>query len=439
MQLDPAKEVLPLIGSKEGIGHSRSASSTRATSRWCPTRRTRSTRSARCSPAARPYKLPLTEENGFLPDLDAIPADVATRAKVLWLNYPNNPTGAVADLDFFERAVAFAKKYDIAICHDGPYSEVAYDGYVPVSFLQAKGAMDVGIEFHSLSKSYNMTGWRIGMAVGNPQIIDALMRVKSNLDSGVSQAIQRWRSPRSNGPQDAIDEHNAIYQRRRDRVVDALRKLGLQVTPPKASLYVWARVPAGMTSAQFAERLLDEAAVVVTPGSGYGEHGEGYVRLSLTLPDDRVDEGLRRIAAVPALGCNESAVAAARSKRGLVDATRPLHFECSAPRRLTGTYTPVRAIWRSRAMRSSIGGWVLNSFEKPRTLAVPASGLTMYMCAVAGFTCIGRCCRALLELRERVGERVGVVRRPCARAVRLVLARARDRRSGRSSRRLASG
>ena len=203
--------------------------------------------------------------------------------------------------EFFERAVHFARKYDIAICHDGPYSEVAYDEYVPVSFMQAKGAMDVGIEFHSLSKSYNMTGWRIGMAVGNPQIIDALMRVKSNIDSGASQAIQRMAIAALDGPQESIAAHNAIYQRRRDKVVDALRKLGLQVTPPKASLYVWARVPEGMTSAGFAERLLDQAAVIVTPGNGYGAYGEGYVRLSLTLPDDRVDEGLRRIAAVPAL------------------------------------------------------------------------------------------------------------------------------------------
>jgi LL-diaminopimelate aminotransferase len=247
------------------------------------------------------YTLPLREESGFLPDFDAVPADVAQRAKVLWLNYPNNPTGAVADIEFFERAVHFAKRYGIAICHDGPYSEVSYDEYVPVSFLQAKGAMDVGVEFHSLSKSYNMTGWRIGMCVGNPRIVDALMRVKSNLDSGASQAIQRMAIAALEGPQDCIDEHNAIYERRRDRVVDALRALGLRVTPPKASLYVWARVPDGMTSAGFAERLLDDAAVIVTPGNGYGTHGEGYVRLSLTLPDDRVDEGLRRIASLPAL------------------------------------------------------------------------------------------------------------------------------------------
>jgi LL-diaminopimelate aminotransferase len=247
------------------------------------------------------YHMPLREEHGFLPDFDAVPADVASRAKVLWLNYPNNPTGAVADIEFFERAVHFAKRHGIAVCHDGPYSEVAYDGYRPVSFLQAKGAMDVGVEFHSLSKSYNMTGWRIGMCVGSSRIVDALMRVKSNLDSGAPQAIQRMAIAALAGPQDTIAEHNAIYQRRRDKVVDALRRLGLHVTPPKASLYVWARVPAGMTSAQFAERLLDEAAVIVTPGNGYGPSGEGYVRLSLTLADDRIDEGLRRIAALPAL------------------------------------------------------------------------------------------------------------------------------------------
>jgi LL-diaminopimelate aminotransferase len=247
------------------------------------------------------YAMPLLEENGFLPDFDAIPRDIADRAKLLWLNYPNNPTGAVAGIDLFERAVHFAKRHDIAICHDGPYSEVAYDEYVPVSFLEANGAMDVGVEFHSLSKSYNMTGWRIGMCVGNPRIVDALMRVKSNIDSGVAQAIQRMAIAALEGPQESIAEHNAIYQRRRDKVVDALRGLGLSVTPPKASLYVWAKVPDSMTSAQFAERLLDEVAVIVTPGNGYGPHGEGYVRLSLTLADDRIDEGLRRIAALPAL------------------------------------------------------------------------------------------------------------------------------------------
>jgi len=301
VKLDPAKEVMSLIGSKEGIGHVALCFIDPGDIALVPDPAYPVYAIGTMFAGGEAYTLPLREENDFLPDLDAVPADVASRAKVLWLNYPNNPTGAVAEIEFFERAVQFAKKHDIAICHDGPYSEVSYDEYVPVSFLQARGAMDVGIEFHSLSKSYNMTGWRIGMAAGNPRIIDALMRVKSNLDSGQSQAIQQMAIAALTGPQQCIEEHNAIYQRRRDRVVEALHKLGLQVTSPKASLYVWAKVPAGMTSAQFAERLLDEAAVIVTPGNGYGEHGEGYVRLSLTLPDDRVDEGLRRIAAVPAL------------------------------------------------------------------------------------------------------------------------------------------
>jgi LL-diaminopimelate aminotransferase len=301
VKLDADKEVLSLIGSKEGIGHIALCFIDPGDVALVPDPAYPVYAIGTMFAGGEAYTLPLTEEHGFLPDLDAVPADVASRAKVLWLNYPNNPTGAVADIDFFERAVAFAKKHDIAICHDGPYSEVAYDEYVPVSFLQAKGAMDVGIEFHSLSKSYNMTGWRIGMAVGNPRIIDALMRVKSNLDSGAPQAIQRMAIAALEGPQGCIEEHNAIYQARRDRVVAALRGLGLRVTPPRASLYVWARVPDGMTSAGFAERLLDEAAVIVTPGNGYGPHGEGYVRLSLTLADDRIDDGLRRIAALPAL------------------------------------------------------------------------------------------------------------------------------------------
>jgi LL-diaminopimelate aminotransferase len=239
--------------------------------------------------------MPLLEENDFLPDFDAIPKDVARRAKLMWLNYPNNPTGAVAELGFFEEAVRFAKKYDLAICHDGPYSEVAYDGYEPVSFLQAEGARDVGIEFHSLSKSFNMTGWRIGWAVGNATLIDALFRVKDNLDSGIAQAIQRMAITALEGPQDCIEEHNVIYQRRRDRLVDALRACGMRVHVPKASLYIWARVPDGFTSAEFATRLIDEIGVVLTPGSGYGQYGEGFVRLSITTPDDRVEEGARRL------------------------------------------------------------------------------------------------------------------------------------------------
>jgi LL-diaminopimelate aminotransferase len=295
LSLDPQREVLSLIGSKDGIGHIALCFIDPGDVALVPDPAYPVYAVGTLFAGGEPYYLPLREENGFLPDLDAVPPDVARRAKLLWLNYPNNPTGAVAGLDFFERAVAFARRHDLAVCHDGPYSEVAFDGYRPVSFLQAPGAREVGVEFHSLSKTYNMTGWRIGMAVGNARMIDALMRVKSNLDSGVPLAIQRMAIAALEGPQDCIDEHNAVYQRRRDRLVEALRALGLAVQPPRASLYVWARVPEGHTSMEFATRLLDDVGVVVTPGVGYGAAGEGYVRLSLTIPDDRLEEGLRRL------------------------------------------------------------------------------------------------------------------------------------------------
>jgi LL-diaminopimelate aminotransferase len=294
---DPAKEILPLIGSKEGIAHIHLCFLDPGDTALLPDP---------CYPVypvgtlfagGTAYTLPLNEKDGWLPDLDAVPADVAHRARIIWLNYPNNPTGAVADLDFFERVVAFARKYDVVALHDLAYSDVTYDGYRPVSFMQVPGAREVGVEFNSLSKTYNMTGWRLGMAVGNPQMVDALMRVKSNLDSGIPQAIQQMGIAAMLGPQDAVEEHNRIYQRRRDRMIAALREIGLRATPPKASLYVWARIPEGETSIGFAVRLLEETGVVVTPGVGFGAQGEGYVRLSVTTPDDTVDEGLRRLAA----------------------------------------------------------------------------------------------------------------------------------------------
>ena len=297
VSLDPNREVLPLIGSKEGIGHAAFCFIDPGDLALVPDPSYPVYARGTFLAGGDCYFLPLTEENDFLPDLDAVPDDVARRAKVLWLNYPNNPTGAVADLEFFERAVAFARQHDVPVLHDGPYSEVAFDGYRPLSFLQAPGAREVGIEFHSFSKTYNMTGWRIGMAVGNAAMIDALMRVKSNLDSGIPQAIQRMAIAALEGPQDCIAEHNAVYQRRRDRLAAALAKIGLRVRPPRASLYLWARLPEGQTSVEFATRLLDEAGVVVTPGVGYGPSGEGYVRLSLTLPDERLEEAVRRLEA----------------------------------------------------------------------------------------------------------------------------------------------
>ncbi len=295
LSFDPDKEVLPLIGSKEGIGHVALCFIDPGDIALVPDPAYPVYSIGTMFAGGESYIMPLIEKNSFLPDLDAIPAGVAQKAKLMWISYPNNPTGAVADLDFFERVVAFARKYDVAVCHDGPYTEVAFDGYKPVSFLQAKRARDIGVEFHSCSKSYNMTGWRIGMVVGNEKIVNALMRVKSNLDSGVPQAIQHAAIAALLGNQDCIAEHNAIYQRRRDMVVQTLKKIGLKVSPPKASLYVWAKIPDGYTSIDFCTKLLDEAAVVVTPGSGYGKYGEGYIRLSLTTPDDKVKEGLARL------------------------------------------------------------------------------------------------------------------------------------------------
>ena len=297
LSFDADKEVLPLLGSKEGIANIAYCLIDPGDIALVPDPGYPVYSVGTMFAGGEPYFLPLREEDGFLPDLDAVPEEIARRAKVLWLNYPNNPTAAVADVAFFEEAVRFAKRYDIAVCHDGPYSEVAYDGLKPVSFLEAKGARDVGIEFHSLSKSFNMTGWRIGMAVGNETLINALFRIKSNVDSGISQAVQKMAIAALEGPQDVIDEHNGVYQRRRDRLVEALRAAGLRVEPPKASLYVWAHVPDGFTAADFAARMVDEIGVVVSPGTIYGEYGEGFVRLSITTADERVEEGARRLEA----------------------------------------------------------------------------------------------------------------------------------------------
>ena len=297
VKFDPLTETLPLIGSKEGIAHMALCFIDPGDVALAPDPGYPVYEIGTMFAGGTTYSLKCTRESGWKPDFDAIPADVAAKAKMLWLNYPNNPTGAVADLDFFERAVAFAKKNDIAICHDNPYCDVAYDGYKPVSIFQVPGARDVAVEFNSWSKIYNMTGWRIGMVVGNSTMIDALMRVKSNIDSGIPQAIQEMAMAAVYGPQDVVDEHNAIYQRRRDRIVEGLRSIGLTVDIPRASLYVWAKLPDGVASAAFAARLIEDTAVVVTPGRGYGVNGEGYIRLSVTTPDDKVDEGMKRIAA----------------------------------------------------------------------------------------------------------------------------------------------
>ena len=293
--VDSNKEVLPLIGAKEGIGHASLCFINPGDIALVPDPGYPVYSVGTWFAGGECHWMPLIEENGWLPDLSSIPADVAKRSKVMWLNYPNNPTGAVADDSYFKEVIEFAKAHDIAVMHDACYTEVAYDGYKPLSFLEIPGAMEVGLEFHSLSKSYNMTGWRVGMAVGNADMIEALMVVKSNLDSGIPNAVQYMGIEAMNITDEEIDQRNAVYQSRRDRVVQTLNKIGLKVEPPKASLYVWVRVPNGYTSAEFAELLLEERDVVVTAGNGYGPSGEGYVRLSLTISESDLTEGLRRI------------------------------------------------------------------------------------------------------------------------------------------------
>ncbi len=295
VSLDAGKEVLPLIGSKEGVAHIALCFIDPGDIALVPDPAYPVYSVSTILAGGKPYYMPLVEENGFLPNLDAIPEQILQEAKLLWINYPNNPTSAIADLDFFNGVVEFAQKHDLAVCHDGPYSEVAFDGYQPVSFMQADEAMEVGVEFHSLSKSYNMTGWRIGMVVGNAQMIDALKRVKSNLDSGIPQAIQYAAIEALTASQDCIQEHNTIYQKRRDLIIDVLNSIGFKAKSPKASLYIWAKVPEGYTSGDLATDLLEEIGVVVTPGVGYGKNGEGYVRLSLTIPDAELVKGLSRL------------------------------------------------------------------------------------------------------------------------------------------------
>jgi LL-diaminopimelate aminotransferase len=295
VSLDPEKEVLPLIGSKDGVAHISFCFIDPGDIALVPDPGYPVYSMSTLLAGGEPYFLPLTEKNDFLPELEIIPRNTVKKAKLLWLNYPNNPTGAVADIDFFQKAVHFAMENNLAICHDAPYTEVTFDGYQPPSLMQLPDARDVGIEFHSLSKTYDMTGWRIGMAVGNAKMIDALFRFKSNLDSGIPQAIQQAAIEALTGSQDGVKERSVIYQRRRDKLVKALNDIGLKARMPKASFYVWARIPDGYTSVNFTSELLDKANVAVTPGTGYGAAGEGYVRLSLTVPDERLDEGITRL------------------------------------------------------------------------------------------------------------------------------------------------
>jgi LL-diaminopimelate aminotransferase len=239
--------------------------------------------------------MPLEEKRGFLPDLGAIPSEVAEKAKLMFLNYPNNPTSACADVDFYNEVVEFAVSHGIIICSDNAYSEMAFDGYRPVSFLNAKGAKDVGVEFHSLSKTYNMTGWRIAFAVGNSDVLAGLGAIKTNVDSGVFQAVQESAVCALEADQGCIDEMCRTYQGRRDVILEGLAKIGLKADTPKATFYVWVTCPEGYTSAEFTAHLLKTCGVVTTPGNGFGPSGEGFIRMALTVSEERIREALGRM------------------------------------------------------------------------------------------------------------------------------------------------
>jgi LL-diaminopimelate aminotransferase len=296
VEIDAEREVVPVLGGKEGVAHIALACLEPGDVCLSP------------EPGYPPYTagplfagadlryLPLVEENGFLPDLDAIPADALARANLLFLNYPNNPTGAVVDDELFPRAVELARSHDVIVVHDSSYSEIAFDGYRPPSFLATPGAKEVGVEIFSLSKGWNMTGWRVGWIAGNAEIVERYRHLKTNLDSGMFDALQLAAVKALGEARRFPAEMSEIYRRRRDLMVDALAAIGLPAKPPRATPYIWARVPEGYSSETFTELVLEEAAVVVSPGPSFGPSGEGYVRVSLTVADERLEEAARRIA-----------------------------------------------------------------------------------------------------------------------------------------------
>jgi LL-diaminopimelate aminotransferase len=294
--VDPATEVVPVLGGKEGVAHIAFACLDPGDVALAPEPGYPPYASGPLFAGAEVEYLPLREENGFMPDLEAVPADVAARANLLFLNYPNNPTGAIAAEGFFERAVAFAREHDVIVVHDNAYSEIAFDGYRPPSFLSAEGAKEVGVEIFSLSKGWNMTGWRIGWVAGNPVVVEHFRRLKTNLDSGMFDALQLAGVAALMQARAFPAEMSELYRRRRDLMIDALARIGLPATPPQATPYIWVRVPDGFTSETFTELVLAEAGVVVSPGPSFGPSGEGYVRVSLTVADERLEEAANRIA-----------------------------------------------------------------------------------------------------------------------------------------------
>lgn len=295
VKLDPDEEVQPLVGSKEGIFHLPVAFIDPGDVALIPDPGYPVYETGTILAGGEAVLLPMTADNDFTPDLGAIAADVVERARVLWLNYPSNPTAACVDESFFAEAVRFCAANDLLLAHDAAYTEITFDGYVAPSVLQIDGAMDCAVEFHSLSKTYNMTGWRIGWVAGNPVAIEAMKRLKTNIDSGIFDAVQRAGIAALDGPQDYLHECIERYRKRRDLLCDGLKSMGIVVEPPRGSIYVWVPVPEGHTSESFTTFLLDTCDIVVAPGTGYGPSGEGYIRFSLTVADDRLEEGVERL------------------------------------------------------------------------------------------------------------------------------------------------
>lgn len=295
VQLTPEQDILPLLGSKEGLAYAAMSVLNVGDIALVPDPYYPVYVTACTTLNAHPYFLPLSQQNDYLPDLEHIPQDILAKARVLWLNYPNNPTAACAERSFFEHAVAFAHRHNIVIIHDMAYAEVYFDDFRPSSILEVPGAAEVAVELHSLSKTYNMAGFRIGMLVGNPVLVDAVGRLKSNIDSGIFRPVQYAAIEALQMPPDWLEQRNAIYQRRRDLLVAGCNEIGMYTHKTKAGLYVWAGVPAGFTSRDFANWLFDKTGVFVTPGTNFGRAGEGYVRVSMTVPEERIETALARM------------------------------------------------------------------------------------------------------------------------------------------------
>ena len=295
VEIDPAHEVIPAIGAKECIYNLCFAFLDQGGVALASDPGYPVYTGGPILAGASAHLLPLVPELGFAPDLSAVPGEVAEQARLMFINYPNNPTGAVVPEGFFDMVVSFAREYEILVVHDNAYSETTYDGYVAPSFLATPGAKEVGVEVFSLSKGYNMTGWRCAAILGNADAIQTYWRLKTNIDSGLFEAVQLAGAAALEGPTGPLERMNQTYARRRDLVVSALREIGVEVNAPKGTIYVWAPVPAGHTSTSFCETVLEEAAVVISPGSMYGPSGEGFFRISLTTPDERIEEAVERM------------------------------------------------------------------------------------------------------------------------------------------------